>query len=172
MKKYKNKYTMLEDICSLNFSILYTTFLEKSFKNKGKSSKYYRTEQNASNDIFLDTYDEKGNKETRYIIEIKARKIHYDTLILEKGKFKYLKDILEKEKEEGLYKNYKILYLNFTPKSTYIFDLTEQDFQNWNKKWLPKTTASTSFNKYKDITYLNIEDDFCKKINYVYRNGL
>ena len=110
------------------------------------SNNYYLSLVNSKNPISRwDCYD----IDTRHRIELKCRRKHYDTLILEKSKY----DAMIKESE----KNLDIpIYINSTPKGIYLFNLYQID-QNWFTKSLP---ATTEFKKRiwvkKEITELNI----------------
>lgn len=112
------------------------------------SNNYYLSLVNSKNPISRwDCYD----IDTRHRIELKCRRKHYDTLILEKSKY----DAMIKESE----KNLDIpIYINSTPKGIYLFNLYEVE-QNWFTKSLP---ATTEFKKRiwvkKEITELDINN--------------
>lgn len=65
-------------------------------------------------------------------IELKCRKIHYDKLIIEKGKYDSL--ITRSEKEGTI-----PLYINSTPKGVYAFYIQSVDMV-WETKLMPKHT--------------------------------
>ena len=110
------------------------------------SNNYYFSLVNSKNPISRwDCYD----IDTRHRIELKCRRKHYDTLILEKSKY----DAMIKESE----KNLDIpIYINSTPNGIYLFNLYEVE-QNWFTKSLP---ATTEFKKRiwvkKEITELEV----------------
>ena len=110
------------------------------------SENYYKSLVNSKNPISRwDCYD----IETQNRIELKCRRKHYSTLILEKGKY----DALIKESA----KNLDIpIYINSTPEGIYLFNLNKIDI-NWFTKSLP---ATTEFKKRiwvkKEITELEV----------------
>ena len=110
------------------------------------SKNYYKSLVNSKNPISRwDCYD----IETQNRIELKCRRKHYSTLILEKSKY----DALIKESA----KNLDIpIYINSTPEGIYLFNLNKVDI-NWFTKSLP---ATTEFKKRiwvkKEITELEV----------------
>ena len=110
------------------------------------SKNYYKSLVNSKNPISRwDCYD----IETQNRIELKCRRKHYSTLILEKSKY----DALIKESA----KNLDIpIYINSTPEGIYLFNLNKIDI-NWFTKSLP---ATTEFKKRiwvkKEITELEV----------------
>ena len=110
------------------------------------STNHYKTLVNSKNPISRwDCYD----IETQSRIELKCRRKHYDTLILEKGKYDAL--ILESSKNLDI-----PIYINSTPDGVYLFNLNEIDIK-WFTKSLP---ATTEFKKRiwvkKEITELQV----------------
>lgn len=93
------------------------------------NTNYYKSLVNSKNPISRwDCYD----IETQNRIELKCRRKHYDTLILEKKKFDAL--ILESNK------NFDIpIYINSTPNGIYLFNLNKIK-PKWFVKSLPATT--------------------------------
>lgn len=93
------------------------------------SQNHYKTLVNSKNTISRwDCYD----IETQNRIELKCRRKHYDTLILEKSKY----DAIIKESD----KNLDIpIYINSTPEGIYLFNLNNIDVK-WFNKSLPATT--------------------------------
>jgi hypothetical protein len=110
------------------------------------SINHYKTLVNSKNPISRwDCYD----IETQNRIELKCRRKHYSTLILEKSKY----DALIKESS----KNLDIpIYINSTPEGIYFFNLNKIEVK-WYFKSLP---ATTEFKKRiwvkKEITELEI----------------
>jgi hypothetical protein len=110
------------------------------------SINYYKTLVNSKNPISRwDCYDIK----TQNRIELKCRRKHYSTLILEKSKYEAL------IKESA--KNLDIpIYINSTPEGIYLFNLNKIDVK-WYSKSLP---ATTEFKKRiwvkKEITELEV----------------
>lgn len=110
------------------------------------SENYYQTLVNSKNPISRwDCYD----INTTNRIELKCRRKHYDTLILEKSKY----DAMIKECDKHLDIP---IYINSTPEGVYLFNLLEIEL-NWFTKSLP---ATTEFKKRmwvkKEITELEI----------------
>ena len=92
----------------------------------------------------------------QYRIELKCRKTHYDSLMLEREKYFAL---ILSYVETG----YKPLYINSTPKGVYVFDLS-----NLNPEWttdirMPKTTNFDNNNRVEK-TYTLLEIKNAKKI--------
>ena len=108
---------------------------------------HYNTLVNSKNPISRwDCYD----IETRNRIELKCRRTHYNTLLLEKSKY----DALIKESKKHLDVP---IYINSTPNGIYLFNLLEVEL-NWFIKSLP---ATTEFEKRmwvkKEVAELKIE---------------
>ena len=66
-------------------------------------------------------------------IELKCRRTHYDTLMIEKKKWDYLADIRART-------GAKTLYINSTPRGVYQWDLGAVMEPEWALKRLPITT--------------------------------
>ena len=110
------------------------------------SNNHYKTLVNSKNPISRwDCYD----IETQNRIELKCRRKHYDTLILEKSKYDAM--LLESNKNLDI-----PIYINSTPEGIYLFNLNEIDIK-WFTKSLP---ATTEFKKRiwvkKEITELQV----------------
>ena len=108
---------------------------------------HYNTLVNSKNPISRwDCYD----IETRNRIELKCRRKHYDTLLLEKAKYDAL--VSESNKHLDI-----PIYINSTPNGIYLFNLLEVEL-NWFIKSLP---ATTEFQKRmwikKEVAELKIE---------------
>lgn len=108
---------------------------------------HYNTLVNSRNPISRwDCYD----IETRNRIELKCRRTHYNTLLLEKSKYDAL--VSESNKHLDI-----PIYINSTPNGIYLFNLLDVEL-NWFIKSLP---ATTEFEKRmwikKEITELKIE---------------
>jgi hypothetical protein len=88
----------------------------------------------------------------KYRIELKCRKAHYPTLLLEKKKYDAM--ILECSKHNDI-----PLYINSTPKGIFIFNLLKIT-PIWEIN--SKNPASTHFGNYdkvpKEVCYLNIAE--------------
>jgi hypothetical protein len=108
---------------------------------------HYNTLVNSRNPISRwDCYD----IETRNRIELKCRRKHYNTLLLEKAKYDAL--VSESNKHLDI-----PIYINSTPNGIYLFNLLEVEL-NWFIKSLP---ATTEFQKRmwikKEVAELKIE---------------
>lgn len=69
---------------------------------------------------------------TRHRIELKCRRVHYDTLIIEKPKYEAIMN-------KSIENNDIPIYINSTPNGVYRFNLTNFD-PIWQTKYLNKTT--------------------------------
>tara|TARA_B110000285_G_scaffold203670_1_gene239980 strand:+ start:15337 stop:15717 length:381 start_codon:yes stop_codon:yes gene_type:complete len=74
--------------------------------------------------------------ESRHRIELKCRRVHYETLIIEKPKYE---SIIKKCKDN----NDVPIYINSTPMGVYRFNLSNFD-PVWETKYLNKTTDFTN----------------------------
>lgn len=91
------------------------------------------------------------SKEYNMFIELKSRRTHYDTLLMEKKKYDFLRDTAT---AMGLHP----YYINSTPNGVYQFPILELDDLVWEEKWLPVTTDFANKNKImKMVTFLPIE---------------
>ena len=83
-------------------------------------------------------------------IEIKCRRTHYPTLLIEKKKWDYLADIRART-------GARTLYINSTPQGVYCFDLGALNEPEWLLKTLPyKTDFPNGTKVYKLTGYLDI----------------
>lgn len=105
-------------------------------------------------DCLLQAYIE-GSIQKRFIIEVKIRDKHWEDLILETEKLKSLKSKIFDDKAQ-------ILYINITPKGTYIFNLTKLEKQNKlvkNTLMANKATMASRDEKVnKGVYFLNVGD--------------
>lgn len=92
----------------------------------------------------------------QYRIELKCRKTHYDTLMLERDKYFAL---ILSYVETG----YKPLYINSTPKGVYVFDLSDLNPEWTTDTRMPKTTDFENNNRVEK-TYTLLEIKNAKKI--------
>lgn len=94
---------------------------------------------------FYDCY----SKDSRLIIELKCRREHYDTLMLER--YKYRKLIKYSSQTE-------IRYISSTPKGIYSFNINELKDINWSSGAMPMTTDFNRSQKIKkEFTMLNVD---------------
>ena len=83
-------------------------------------------------------------------IEMKCRRTHYETLMIEKHKWDYLAEIRART-------GARTLYINSTPKGVYEFDLGALETPEWALQTLPdKTDFAGSKKISKLVGYLNL----------------
>ncbi len=91
----------------------------------------------------FDAYSPKHNT----VFELKCRRTHYPTLILEEMKYSKLASL-----------GCNVRYVNSTPKGVFSFNLMKLDY-DWVDMKMPKQTDFSNTNKVsKKIAYLNIND--------------
>jgi hypothetical protein len=84
-------------------------------------------------------------------IELKCRRTHYPTLLIEKKKWDYLADIRART-------GARTLYINSTPHGVYQFDLGAIKAPEWQLKALPdKTDFVNSGKVMKECGFLDIQ---------------
>lgn len=121
MRKYKENEKIL-------FDLLKISFFEDLKLCEDEMSRY---------DCYTDNHG--------YIIELKCRKTHYDTLRLEKIKYDSLIEIANE-------KLYIPLYANETTKGVYVFNLFEIE-PEWTEQYNPKTTSFSNRQMIKKWVY-------------------
>lgn len=121
MRKYKENEEFL-------FKLLKLSFFEDLELCKDEMSRY-------------DCYSDKHG----YIIELKCRNTHYDTLRLEKIKYDSLIEIANE-------KLYIPLYANETTKGVFVFNLFEIE-PVWTEEYNPKTTSFSNRQMIKKWVY-------------------
>lgn len=85
-------------------------------------------------------------------IELKCRRTHYPTLMIEKHKWQYLADIRART-------GARTLYINSTPSGVYEFDLGALNEPEWLLHYLPtKTDFAGSQKVEKWVGYLDIKE--------------
>lgn len=85
-------------------------------------------------------------------IELKCRRTHYPTLMIEKHKWEYLADIRART-------GARTLYINATPTGVYQFDLGAIKTPEWLLKYLPtKTDFAGSQKVEKLVGFLDLKD--------------
>jgi hypothetical protein len=83
-------------------------------------------------------------------IEMKCRRTHYPTLLIEKKKWDYLADIRART-------GARTLYINSTPQGVYCFDLGALKEPQWALKALPDKTDFANSGKVQKLAgYLDI----------------
>lgn len=92
------------------------------------------------------------SEKAAHFIELKCRKSHYSTLLIEQ--MKYRKLITQAYHREML-----PFYINSTPAGIYSFDLTEIDEPEWFVHEMPQTTEFEYTDKVgKIVGYLDVEE--------------
>lgn len=92
---------------------------------------------------------------TKHRIELKCRRTHYDTLLLEKKKYDAI--VMECLKHNDI-----PMYINSTPKGIYAFDLMSIE-PLWEVKSLRVTTDFSDQNWiYKKVMFLDINNSIWK----------
>ena len=93
------------------------------------------------------------SEESKLYIELKARRTHYPTLLLEEKKYNFL---IGEANRLGM----KAQYINWTPEGMWAFDLdSNPDNYVWEEQWLPVSTDFGSNKKtIKRVTFLAIEN--------------
>lgn len=120
-------------------------------------------------------YKNSGTIAGYYIIEAKVRTQHYDQLIFEKAKMNTLKKY-KRQYDKYFKTNFSdktigILYVNFTPQASYIFDICTIEENNLlpklTKKEMNKVTVASREDKInKQIYLLNL--DLGIKYKYIF----
>ena len=98
----------------------------------------------------------------KFIIEIKYRDSDYDSMMLEKSKYKSL---LKQQQEAIKYSSNEdiaILYVNFTPSGTYIFNLSSDKINNFIKNNKNKVKE-----KLVKTTYIQNDKEINKDVYYL-----
>ena len=121
-------------------------------------------------DVIMQTYTPEGQKDRSIIIEAKVRDTHFNDLLLESKKYNALIKEMTKHKNEFGFSNVEVLYLCFTPNGTYLFKLTKhKERYEWVVKEYNKYTAAKQKGKVeKKVTFLDVNNQFCTKLDYIY----
>jgi hypothetical protein len=100
---------------------------------------------------FYDCYSKKHDLH----IELKCRKLHYDSLIIEKIKYDKLKEFNSR-------------YINSTPNGIYSFDIQKLEEPLWYERVLPSTTEFENNTKInKKVGYIKLVD--AKDITHLFQ---
>lgn len=130
---------------ALNEQSLFYLIKEKLAKDLEQTSEFH----------FSDCY----SKEKDLIIELKCRRVHYETLIIEQSK--YIKLLSSSY--------WEVRYINSTPIGIYSFDLRMIEEPDWivreckkttdfeDNSYVPKLVGLLNLNEGKDITKLLLE---------------
>ena len=121
-------------------------------------------------DAFYFIYDENFKIKKRVFIEIKIRDIEYDNYILE---WKKWNDINNLAKNDLMLNDdeYEILYINFTPESTYLWKVKDMNKEDLITKKMNKVTSISRTDKKDKKTWL-LEKDSGKRLNYILNEKL
>jgi len=121
-------------------------------------------------DAFYFIYDENFKIIKRVFIEIKIRDEEYENYILEWKKWNDITNIAKKQ----LFLNddeYEILYINFTPNSTYLWKVKDMNKEELITKKMNKATSNSRFNKIDKKTWL-LEKSVAKQLKYILNDEL
>lgn len=104
-------------------------------------------------DIELEDYEfSRSDCHTKLsIIELKCRKVHYDTMIIEKQKYNDLREIAK-------IRNKKAIYINSTPRGVYLWDITNLNMKWYNQDIRHTTEFEDNTKISKEVGYLSILD--------------
>ena len=164
--KFANPFEEKEYIGRESLKDLISLFPEK-FKNIEMK---YTEDYYCAYDAFFFDYDENYSIKKRTFVEIKCREQVYPDYILETKKYNSIKRIAEKE----LYlkpEEYRIIYINFTPKGTYFWNISDMSKQKIEKGHYNKATAKSKTEKI-DKTVYNMDPEKGKFINYIYNKEM
>lgn len=109
------------------FSFIKNNYLSDLAESECKMSRY-------------DCYSERHSLD----IELKCRKVHYDELLIEKGKYDALL-------HRALRFNTRPLYINSTPNGVYVFDLKDIEEPEWFTSRQPKSTEFSNRQKVNKV---------------------
>lgn len=131
----------------------------KLFKNE----LFFTNDKYSSYDSFYFLTDDSGSIKKRVKIELKIRDKDFDEFLLEKKKLKSIR------KDCRTYLNddeYSILYINFTPTQTILWDITDINEDNTSKLLANKATSVNRIDKEnKDVIMLSPDDGI--KLRYI-----
>lgn len=163
---FANPFEEKEYIGRESLKDLISLFPEK-FKNVDMK---YTEDYYCSYDAFFFDYDENYSIKKRTFVEIKCRDQVYPDYILETKKYNAIKKIAEKE----LYlkpEEYRIIYINFTPKGTYFWNISDMSSQRPHKGHYNRATAKSKTNKVDKMVY-DMDPEKGKFINYIYNKEM
>lgn len=163
MRKQETFYTAGEEERKAMSQVIH--LFKEMYDKRGQEIIYYVVPSSKMDkyDFLIHVYKE-GQKIESNIIEVKVRSKHFNRLLLEKRKYNSLKKL--KKIEEEAFNNVNIIYLNFTPQGTYLFNLTDKRF-NWESLYANKCTIRSREDKVeKLVTFLDVNDGIDMKIIY------
>lgn len=109
-----------------------------------------------------DTFCRHDADNNQYMAELKCRRTHYDTQLIEYDKL----DAVKARADET---NREFLYCVSTPKGVYVFNVTKLCLDNydfkWENKYLPNTTDFGQTSKRtKKVGYIDVTDSYLKSV--------
>ena len=92
----------------------------------------------------------------KYLVELKNRRTHYDTQLIEYDKFECVKEEADKQGKE-------FLYVTNTPEGLFVFNaskLCKNDYDfKWEDRRMPsKTDFANAYHKDKKVGYISVTD--------------
>jgi hypothetical protein len=98
----------------------------------------------------------------QYLAELKCRRAHYDTQMIEYDKLDCVKEEADKTGKE-------FLYCVSTPKGVYVFNISklcQQDYNfNWENKYLPSNTDfAGTYKRTKKVGYIDVTDSHLESV--------
>jgi hypothetical protein len=122
---------MKMNLSELKEKTLFDWFKDTRFSDIQQTSKY----------SYTDAYIPSLN----VYVEFKCRREHYDALLIEKAKWKYL------------HKLSNCRYINSTPRGIYSFNMSVMAQPSWHMRVMPRTTNFENKDKIiKEVGYLHI----------------
>lgn len=115
-------------------------------------SPYYLNEPQ---DVIIEKTNTNTNVVTKFFIEIKNRSSEYSEFVLEEAKLTELKQVAKDPTDI-------ILYINITPKQTYVWNITklvkEKKLSKGKKEMNKSTCKSTEVKRTKRVRYVDYND--------------
>lgn len=92
----------------------------------------------------------------KYLVELKSRRAHYDTQLIEYDKLECVKTEADKQGKD-------FLYVTYTPKGLFVFNASKLCREDYDFKWedrrMPsKTDFAGAYKKDKKVGYLHVND--------------
>ena len=149
MKKPTNAFVLNEEICT-------QAFIDLLIHDDSDIKPIFATDNYSAYDAYFKQTNSKGVVK-HYFVEIKHRKAHYDSFILEHKKLEGMRKQALKDYNVTL-EECEFIYVNFTPKLTVSWNITrvdkeiEQEVGMFNKA----TSRSIYDKKPKSVYYLPV----------------
>lgn len=98
----------------------------------------------------------------QYLTELKCRRAHYDTQMIEYDKLDCVKEEADKTGKE-------FLYCVSTPKGVYVFNISQLCLNNYDFKWENKYLPATSdfgktYHKTKKVGYIDVTNSHLESV--------